>query len=140
MSDMMVYHVAEFPQQPTKKVNEYPLVGRFVRSKTPRNTKYTTRFYDIYREVDELIGTINHYKRLGKLDEARELMKQNRRKLRARKALTSTRQSLTEINNKIKRIWADKRLSAEAKREQIDNLTQRRNNLVEKVYKIYSRD
>jgi hypothetical protein len=138
ISDIMVRQVADFPEKPTKKLDSYPLLGRFLKdAKSPRHTKYITRFYNIFNDVDELVGTVNSYKRLGDIQSAREIYRKNLNKLKYRKMLTGTRKALTNINAQIKRTMNIRRMTAEEKRMRIDKLTGKRNDLVRKAYEKY---
>jgi hypothetical protein len=138
MSDIMVRQFVDFPTNPTMRIDDYPLAGRFVRERQPaRYTQYTSRFYDMFNEVDQLIGTINHYRRLGDFDAARDLATSQVEKLKFRKATVTMRDQLSKINNQTRTIMRDPRLSPEGKRNEIDRLLQMRNDLTEKMYQAY---
>ncbi len=139
ISDIVFYHLADFPTEPTKKIDDYPLLGRFIKSSVaPRHTKYMTKFYDIFNEVDQVVATVNNYKRLGEMDKARDLATTNRSKLRLRSFLFKTRSRISKINQNIKRVSTNRRLSPDEKREQINTLVNNKNALVKRVYQVYS--
>lgn len=136
MTDMVTHHLGDFPVDPAKRIDDYPMLGRFVKeARAQRNTKYSTRFYKAVRELDQLIGTINFYKRTGNMKKAREIMAKNRDELRYRTRLSRIRKSLGDINAKIRRVYQSD-ISPQDKRERLDNLTERRNNKTKKAYEI----
>jgi len=137
ISDSMIYHLADFPQEPTKEINDYPLVGRFMRAKPSRHTKYRTRFYDILNEADQFVATIKHYRATGDTEKARELATKSKAKIRLLKSLRRTRSQLTVLNRRIKRTWQSTSLAPDKKRETINALVARQNMLTKKAYAKY---
>jgi hypothetical protein len=138
ISDIFTYHLADFPVNPTKEIDDYPLLGRFIKERTPaRHTKYQTKFYEMFREVDQLVATVNNYKKLGDYQEAVALSKKERRKLIKRKGLLTVRKQLTEINARLRRVMSSKFLTAEQKRAKVDSLIEHKNRITKQAYEFY---
>ena len=137
LSDMMVRNIADFPERPAKSIGEYPAIGRFVKGPVSRYTKHMSKFYDLYNEVDELVGTVNNYKRTGQFEKARSMVQKNRKKLAMRKGLGAVRKRLGDIALEMRRVWYSRTLTADQKHERLQELTKKRNELVQRVYEKY---
>ena len=94
-----------------------------------------TRFYKTMRELDQLVGTIKDYKRVGNMKKARELTSEGRAELRVRPRLIKIRSQLSKINASIRKVYNSNR-SPDEKRKQLDILTQKRNNKTKQAYDI----
>jgi hypothetical protein len=137
-SDIFAYHLADFPTNPTKEINDYPLLGRFIKERVPaRHTKYQTKFYEMFREVDQLVATVNNHRRLGNYKEAAILATKERKAFIKRKGLLKVRKELTEINANLRRTMASRILTAEQKRTKIDGLIERKNQATQQIYERY---
>jgi hypothetical protein len=136
-SDLFVRNIADFPERPAKDIGDYPAIGRFVKGKVSRYTKHMSKFYDLYNEVDQLFATVNNYKRIGEFEKARELAMSNRKLLSMRSGLGAARKELGNISLEIRKTWFNKELDANQKRDRLVILTQRRNDIVRKVYDRY---
>jgi hypothetical protein len=141
VTDMMVKALVDFPVEPTKRVDQYPMVGRFVRQgKSPRSTKYMSKFWDAMTEADELTTTLNMYKQSGSHDEARALVAKNRKILGQKPRLNKARQAIRKMSFQIKQIWKNDRYTAEQKKAEIDKIIERRNELVKHIYDNYLKE
>lgn len=125
-----------FPEKPTPKTNDYPMIGRFWRTGPARNTKYMTRFYDLLKESNELVATVKHYKQLGDHDKAAKLKQENLNTIRFNKRLKKIQRKLSKIRKKMKKVH-DSSISADAKADRIDQLTRQRNRITKQAYDIY---
>lgn len=139
LSDSVVYHLGDFPTNPTRKIDQYPLVGRFIRAReAPGQSKYITRFYDTMTEMDQLVGTINFYKKVGDFKKAKELSEENKAKLRLKPSLNKARRNLTTINQEIRKTYYSK-MTPEEKRTRLDTLAKRRNDQAKKAYEMIAK-
>ena len=85
------------------------------------------------QEVDELQSTINQYRKEGRYEEAAALASDNRAALAKRKSLTSAQRQFRALRNDMELVRRSKVLSADEKRERINNMLARRNNLASKM-------
>ncbi len=137
--DILTHNVFDFPENPTLRVDDYPLLGRFVKEREPaRYTKQQTWFYNTLKEIDTLVKTVNYYKQIGEPEKAERIKEKEPTKLQFMGIFRQTRTRLGHINKQIKLVMIDKNLSAEQKREQIDSLSLKRNRLVKQVYEKYT--
>jgi hypothetical protein len=140
LADIATRNLFDFPERPAQHWNEYPGVGRFIRSMPQRNTKHMTKFYDLYNEFDQITKTVNYYKKLGHMTKARELATDNKAYLKLKKLVSKRQRELADINRSIRQLWLNKAMEPTTKRKRIDQLTEQRNKLVEQIYKLYKKE
>ncbi|MHC4421431.1 MAG: DUF7178 family protein [Planctomycetota bacterium] len=137
-TDQVARWMGDFPERPSLKTDDYPLVGRFWREGPARNTKYATRLYEAMEESDRLVQTVKHYMILQDMEKAEKLANTNLALFSANKMLSRIRKKMTKIRTAMKDVERDRTLSREEKRREIDKLTVLRNGLVKDVYNILS--
>jgi len=121
-------------ERPAWKPEDYPVIKSFYKGSGPaKSTQYMTDVYDRMTEADQIYRTIRSYQKEGRKDEAKELTKENRDKLKARKALGFARQQLGSINKQMDSISRNESMSAEEKRNKLDKLRARKNKIAKKV-------
>jgi len=138
-TDILAQWAFDFPTPPKRRVDDYPLIGRFVRETPPRHTKYMTRFYKMAREMDVLVGTINHYKKTGDIEKAVELARTSRNTLQYKKGMNKIRRKIGLINGRIKIIYYRKDLTPEQKKERVNKLLDYRNKILENAYTVMTK-
>jgi len=111
-----------FPVAPEKHFWQYPIANLFYKNTTepPKNTKYTTRFYEMGRDINEISQGISHMKATGRQIKAIEIYEKNKDKVKYKKSYIRAQKSVSKINKTIKRIMTDKNMSAEEKDKNID--------------------
>jgi hypothetical protein len=131
-TDAFIRNMMNYPVSPSSTITDYiPLVGD---NELSQNTKYLTRFYEMWNEMDAATRTFNHYKKTGRMDEALQFGKENRGLISAKKATNKMKSRITEINQQMQMIYRNPALSAEEKRERITILTKKKNRLAQKGY------
>jgi hypothetical protein len=136
--DILLHHALDFPEDPTKRIEDYPAIGRFVKEKTPqRYTRYQTWFYDTMQEMDKTVRAINKLRFRGETGRAVEMARDKRDLLLARSAFSQVRGTLSRVNREMRRVLYDKEMGAEEKAERINELYQLRNDLVKRAYEAY---
>ncbi|HHS84303.1 MAG TPA: hypothetical protein ENK38_05160 [Gammaproteobacteria bacterium] len=137
-SDKLVREIGDYPDHPALNVDDIPVAKRFVRGSPPRSTKYTGQFYDMVRDANEVYSTVKRYRQQGRVEKAENLAAENAGKLRARKALNRMARRLTGINNRIKRVYSDRDMTRQEKRDAVDKLTVQKQNLVRQAARFAS--
>ncbi len=122
--------IGDFPVEPTKRIDDYPAIGRFVRSNPQRNTKYATLFYEQLQEMNEAHNDIQNFRKLGELEKAEKLKNSKIGQLKLRKYFNAVQRKLGKINRRMKKIHASRDMTAQEKRNEIDLLTVQKNRLV----------
>ncbi len=123
-------------ERPTKKIDDYFVIGNFVRDLPTSQSKYLTSFYDNAKSIQQVQADINSYIKLGKIEEATELAEKKGDKLALIKLYQSARKEITDINNLIKQYNEDKAMSGEEKRLNIQRLEQLRTMYAKSVEEI----
>ena len=118
------------PTEPTRRIDDYPAVGRFVRSNPVRNTKYATLFYEQLQEMNTAYSDVQNYRKLREFNKAKESRQKNIEKLRWRSYFNKQQKRLSKITARMKLIQLNKVMSAEEKRNQIDLLQREKNRIL----------
>ena len=137
MSDWALRAMQDWPEKPRMVWEEVPTIGSFIKRKGPaRRTKYETRFYELFREVDEIYNLATHYRRSGDMEAAKAVVAADKARLQWRKPMLEVKKRARLISGRIRYImYSD--MSADMKRKEIDNLSQMRNDLMKKIYRLY---
>nr|WP_323907517.1 LPD38 domain-containing protein [Aeromonas caviae] len=118
------------------RADEIPLVKAVYRGTGPaKSTQHMEEFYRMLNEVNQLKRTVDQYRSEGLTDKARELLEEQGGILKARRSLSRTQQQVRVVRNRIELIQRDRTMAAEEKRQRIDELLTRRNDLVYQVVK-----
>jgi len=133
-ADIMVRQFGDFPARPESTIDSYPMIGRFVRSTPARYSKYQTKFYDIFEQLNQLNQTVMIAQRDGRVVDAAELRRINHKDLRAFGRSKVVKQRLAMISKRTKAIWLDKQMNSEDKLENLNQLSIERNKTVKDFY------
>jgi hypothetical protein len=136
-ADIMVRQFGDFPARPETTIDSYPMIGRFIRSTPARYSKFQTKFYDIFEQLNQLNQTINIAQRDGRYVEAAELRRINSKKLMAFGKGKVVKNKLAMIHKKTTSIWLDKRMDSKTKLERLNQLSIERNKIVKDFYEWY---
>jgi len=138
ISDVFVHHLAGFQSSPALRVDEYPLIGRFIRSMPAAHTKYQTYYYDALHEVDEAVRGVAEYRATGGKAAAKayfETLPQRVQKLyRGRRSVYAIRDKMSFLNRRIRRIMKS-RLTSEKKRAKLNAIQEEKNRLTYLFYR-----
>ena len=130
VSDMIMRRTMDYPAPPASEPEDWPVVSAFYRGTGPaKGSKWQTDFYDLFQEVDQVYATIQQYRRERSDERAMALVEKNRDELMKRGALRMVHRHAQAINNRIERIHQDRRMSPEEKRERVNKLIDRKNQL-----------
>jgi hypothetical protein len=110
------------------------MVGRFIRSTPAKHTKYQSKFYDIFNELNGLNQTINIAMRDGRFIEAHELRRVNAKKMQAFTKGKAVKRNLARIRKSVSRIWEDRIMTPEKKKDELKKLTIERTKHVKEFY------
>jgi len=133
VADAFYREATDAAPRPAMRIEDVPGVGRFVRSEDSK-TKYTTRYYEFAKDVDELAATISNYKNIGDFKMARQVARENRDILRHKKYVNKTKLILSGIRKEEKRVWASD-LDPEIKKEKLRLLFKQKNKVLQESYK-----
>ena len=124
IADFAVHPLMGLPDKPSRRwPDDYLVIGDFAKDLPARQSKYITKFYEQSKEVQQAMADIRYYQGLGNTVKARELMDENKDKVRMYQMYSHAGKQLADINKRIKIVQARK-MDADAKRDEIDRLTQ----------------
>ncbi|MGE8688640.1 MAG: LPD38 domain-containing protein [Achromobacter sp.] len=129
VSDYLARPLSGLPENPRRdlgRVDNWFVVGDFVKDADPRSSKYIQRFYDEQRDVNQVYSAYSQARELGDLERARALAGDDQ--LRLRTLFKAADSQLRAVNTKIKALERST-LSPEEKRAQLELLYRARNRL-----------
>ena len=108
------------------RVDDVLVLGDFVRDMPAYQSKYVTRLYEQSREVQQVMADMRAYQKIGAIEKAAEILKEQGDKIRLYRLYTHAEKQLTQINQQIK--MAQRRPGdADAKRARLDQLYAQKN-------------
>lgn len=132
-TDMLITRpLTDAPTQPPMKWSEYPIVKRFVKTMPARNTRFTSEFYDKLKEINVAFTDIRDAKKLGEIDEAREMALESKDLLKLRPFYKAQQKKISKINKRMRLIMASS-MEAEEKGREIDRLTVFKNQITKRI-------
>lgn len=132
-SDQVVRSAMGYPPEPGRKIYDLPVVSRFWKDPDPRHTKYADELYRMMDEANAVSSTVNRYTRERRFEEAAELRTANKDKLAVRVRLNRLGTQVRNVNNQIRLIQLDRNMDSVTKRERIDALVDRKNDITREV-------
>lgn len=131
-ADVMISAGKDEGSSPASKIWEWPVVKAVYQgdgSSPAKSTKQLGQLYEMLDKVTELHNTVSSYRKDNRIEDANKLVAKEGDILRARSSLTGAQKQLRQIRNQIDLVRKDKKLTSEEKRERIDRLISRRNDL-----------
>ena len=112
---------------PTLEPQDYPVLGSFYRSGVPRSTRYAEDLYELAAEADEVYKTIRYYRENGRIEDAAELLNENRGLLAARGGLNQARGQLTALRKQVAQAMRRRDVTPDEKLQLLQDLRTRIN-------------
>ena len=100
----------------------------------PRSTKYNTRFYKLYEEMESTNQTFSHLLKTGQKEKAKEFLAENKGVMRLKEPANQIRSTLSIINEETKKVQSSKTLTAEEKKAKIDELNKKKNDVTKRLF------
>ena len=117
------------PNRASKPINKLPQISTFMYD--PSGRGYKSEFYRFRESVDEVVDTVNLFKREGRIQELHNYLDEDKLKLYAMRGVTSkVEQQLGNMRKLRNRINADPDLSGSEKLEKIKELQEREKKLL----------
>ena len=133
-TDMLISRpLAQSAAQPSRRIGDYPVIGRFAREADNRNSKYITNFYDNLNDINQKWADIQEYRELGEITSVDDIPQKTRDILRYRKGYNRVSRRFSEINKQIESIYRDEELAPDLKRVQVDSLSRLKKELAKEV-------
>lgn len=119
---------------PDGRIEDIPVIGRFLRDEPAFSTVYVQDFYELRQEVTALMASARHLNRIGLKREARELIAETDPLApKIAKLANRTAREISQINGRLRLIREDRALPGAEKRRRIDALLARKNALAQRA-------
>jgi len=115
------------------KIDDYPIIGTYLKSLPPSQSKYITAFYDHSKEVTTAVADYKMLSDAHRADEAFKFAEENGDKLQLAKIYSSTTAALSKVSGRIKMVQAAEDWTGAEKRTEIDRLNAMRTSLAKRA-------
>ena len=125
-SDSLIRAASGDVEPPTLRLDEMPVIRRFLREDPIRGTKFETDFYEFLGEARTVTATVSKM-----LKEARKpnLTESEKQLFRLAPVFSQVQETASAINQQMRLIQADEEMSGDEKRAELDELQRQKNNL-----------
>ena len=143
LSDQAIQYFDAYPEDPATRDGEgfSRLIlgsGRFIKGKSaPKYTRSQQEFYEMLQETITATSTFRAYRKLKERAKAKGYRTAKKPLLRAAKKLSRWQRKVSQLNLKIDLIIASRKYNAEEKREKIDKLILRKQDIFKKAVTWY---
>ncbi|MDY0036719.1 MAG: LPD38 domain-containing protein [Zoogloea oleivorans] len=134
VGDLMARPFMDMPASPRRdmtQVNNWLVAGDLFKEAGTTPSKYTERFYRVQREINAIYATASQARRLGDMEQYRELM--SRPEMAARPMIVKANRQITEINQQMRAVMADRNMSVADKSRRLSELRTRRDGISRSV-------
>jgi septal ring factor EnvC (AmiA/AmiB activator) len=132
LSDMLVRQLEGKPPGPSLRADDLPVVKAFYRVDPARATVFESDLYKMRAEVDAIAKSIKASAK-DNPEEAARLQTTEKDKLAVRNMVVNAAKSITTLNRQRDQIYADKTMTPDEKRKQVDELQRKKNALAKQV-------
>lgn len=129
-ADAVTRNVDGSAPRAAKRIEDYPVVGRFIRDNPAMGTKWLQEFYDAKHEADQVFASVQKLRNEGEVQKAMSLASGEKVKLGFRPALENIQNQLGRIRKAQTEVNNSRVLTPEAKRARLDQLIDQRNKIV----------
>ncbi len=119
--DMLVKNVRG-DVEPTWRIEDYPIIGSFVRTGPAWSTEYQTELYEMLREAEQTHRSIRDKFRSGEENAADRLLDEKAALLDVRKTLRRTATRLSTLRKRRDVVMRDPEMSPAQKRAELDQI------------------
>jgi hypothetical protein len=130
--DQIARPLAGAPSTPENMIQDYPVIGRFVRE-NPRNSRFLTTFFETQKELNTQFADIKNYRDQQEFEKLRKATQAFKGDESLRKLVNRRARRLSEINKRIRLITNDRVMGPAMKRRKINDLNRQRIDLARKT-------
>ncbi len=113
-------------ERPTRKIDDFFVVGNFVKEVPQNQSGYVTSFYENAKTISQAAADFNMFLKAGQLEKATEVLNDKRDLIMLSKLYTKGADMMADVNRRARQIERDETLDGDAKRIEIDRLAQMR--------------
>lgn len=123
-------------ETPESKIDDILVVGNYVKTLPPTQSRYVTSFYENSKEIATATADFRSYIAAGDVEKAREYLDEKRDLIVLNKMYTKVQDEMSTISKRIKAIQEDEEMSGEEKRIEMDRLGQLRIELAKRAEEV----
>ncbi|WP_180288414.1 LPD38 domain-containing protein [Delftia sp. 60] len=120
-------------ERPAMRLRDTFVAGNFIEELPTGSSRYVTAMYEQAKGVEQAWASYQAAIKSGDVELARSIQEEVGPKLSNRMAINAAKQQMAELGQRAKKIDGDRLLSAEAKRDRLNEIEQRRNAIAERV-------
>lgn len=125
--------VADRPARPAMQLRDVFFAGNFVEGLPANSSRYVTALYDQSKAIEEAYASYRFALRQGDTSRAQQLMSEEGDKIRLNPLVARAKQTMSKLNENIRAIERDMRLSPVEKRAQIDRIKALQNQIAMRI-------
>ena len=133
LSDIATRGITDGPPKPEMRIDEMPVVSRFMRDDPPRTTRYVTEYYRMKRNVDKAYNTLRHYAANNRTEKTLDLFDKKVGRVALYRAFQDAGRSMSLLRRVENQIRVSKDMTPGEKRRLLDKITKQRNDLAKKM-------
>ena len=132
-ADMAVRELQDAPAQPAPRLDDLPIVKAFVREAPARSTVYENDLYEVRDRIEKIYRSAAAKAKEGNIKGAKADLDKYKPEMKARGTVLSAAATLAGIRREREKVYADRAMTPEAKRERLDELQVMENKAVKKA-------
>jgi hypothetical protein len=127
LSDLAVRAMMDEPPRPEMRLDDMPIIKSFYRVDPARATVFESDLYKMREQVNEAYSSVEALKKEGNFDAADKAAERDQASLDARETIQAASQQLAKLNKWRNEIYADRNMTPEEKRAELDAIQVERN-------------
>lgn len=136
IADEILDPIVGNPVEPDLRGDQMPEIGSFIRQQPYSSTRFVSEFYDLKREIEAVAKTYKQYRSQGQIEDAKDITRDGgNKKIAMAGWMRRKAKQMSGINKQIRSVEESRSLTSAQKRNQIDRLSEQRNELAEQVVK-----
>ncbi|WP_422468415.1 LPD38 domain-containing protein [Endozoicomonas sp. ALC013] len=136
-ADAMTRKATGAADKPTPTLQDNPLLGSFVRDKVTNRNRYTDELHEMTVDINEIANSIKRYQESGKVQRAKDQEQSAAAKLKHKAGLQKASREINKLRKEVRRVMEDRSMNSETKRQQLNTLHERINQLSMNAVKRY---
>lgn len=132
-TDAAARPLLERGERPAMRLRDTFLAGNFVEELPTGSSRYVTTMYEQAKDVEQAWASYQAAQKSGDIELAQSIQEEEGPKLRNRFAVSHARQQIAELGQQAKKIEGNRLMSADAKRERLDELEARKHQVAQRL-------
>lgn len=132
-TDTAVRLLLDRGERPSMRLRDAFLAGNFVEALPTGSSRYVTAMYEQARDIEQSWASYQEAIKTGDKERAQKIQQEDGPKLQSRLAVVHAKAQMSELSRQAKKVESSKELSAEQKREQLDVIAGRKDEIAKRV-------